>query len=257
MGMEIQGNLCHSFPAVSAEGHRESRRSVGARGRAIGLAWAARVLLSSALVAGCAPTHAGRTVGQGVLQAEGGLGGPFFTNFDAPIPVPNIPVGVRYGLTDRLDVQGHINLLPLVVGGFLAIDGGVTYALLHHSGRDGINLATSASLAVLTDFHTAARVVPVFDLAGGYTWHWLTGFMGAEFWLDLWGGRVAVNPTVGVEFDIRRFTFSLAGVWYHAAFDAELSPVHYVSGNHRGGLGLLIGFKYRWELEPRRRRGAR
>ncbi len=50
---------------------------------------------------------------------EGGLGGPFVKNLGVVIPVPNLPLGVRYGVTDRLDVAGHLNLLPIFTGGFL------------------------------------------------------------------------------------------------------------------------------------------
>ncbi len=202
----------------------------------------------------CAPSHAGRTLGRGTLQIEGGLGGPIFTNFGAPIPVPNIPLGLRYGVTNRLDVQGHVNLLPLVIGGFLTMDAGVTYALLRHSGREGFNLATSASLALLTDFNSAGRVFPFFDIAGGYTWRRATFFAGAEIWFDFWGGNVAASPYLGVEVDFRRTTVSLAGVWYHSALDTNASAADYVSGLDRGGLGLQVGIKYRWSLGGRRGR---
>jgi hypothetical protein len=215
--------------------------------------WVALAGLTCAALVACAPSHAGRTLGRGTLQIEGGLGGPFFTNFGGAIPVPNIPLGVRYGVTDRLDVHGHANILPLVIGGFLALDAGVTWAIVRRPGRDGINLATSASLALLTDFDTGARVVPFLDLAGGYTWNWLTAFLGAEVWLDFWGGGVAANPYVGVEFDIRRTTISLAGVWYNPGLDASSSAADYVSGLDRGGIGVQLGVKYRFDLGRRRR----
>lgn len=211
---------------------------------------------SVALAAGaCAPSHAGRTLGRGTLQLETGLGGPMVTNFGGAIPVPNVPVGLRYGVTERLDVQGHVNLLPLVIGGFLALDAGVTWGLVRHDGPRGWNLATSASLALLTDFQTAGRIVPMIDIAGGYTWSWFTLFAGAELWVDFWGGNVATNPYLGVEFDIRSATISLAGVWFHPALDAGASSANYVSGVDRGGIGVLLGVKYRWSLGDRDGRG--
>ncbi|MDD5306252.1 MAG: hypothetical protein PHU25_02915 [Deltaproteobacteria bacterium] len=209
--------------------------------------WALGAILVLA-AAGCAPTHAGRTVGRGVLQAEGSLGGPLVRNLGPPIPVPNVPVGARYGLTDRLDVSGHVNLLPLVAGGFLAMDGGLTLGLVRHKGRIGPNLATSAGFVLLTDFDTAARVGPLVDMAASYTFDWLTPFVGLEIIPDPRGGRVVTDVFAGLEADFGRTSVSLAGVWFHPSFDVSASPVEYVSLDNRGALGVLLGVKVRWNM---------
>jgi hypothetical protein len=200
------------------------------------------------LVTGCAPSHAGRTVGGGVLQVEGGLGGPFVTNLDAPIPVPNIPMGARFGLRENLDVAGHINVLPLIMGGFLAADASFTWALVAHEGEKGLNLATSSGLAVLTDFENGARVSPLVDIAVSYTYLWVTPFVGFETIVDLWASGAITNPFVGFEVDIDSWTLSASGIWYHPAHDWYASSIRYLAPNYQGSIGVMLGIKRRWDL---------
>ncbi len=214
------------------------------------------------IAAACAPSHAGRTVGRGMLQLEGGLGGPLVTNLGPAIPIPNVPVGLRYGLTDRLDVAGHVNLLPLVTGGFLLVDTSLTWALVRHDGPRGWNLATSAGLAVMTDFQDEARVAPIMDIAGGYTVDWFTFYAGAEIALDPWGGGAMANPFIGAEADIReRWSLSAAFVWFSPGYSVFSSSIDYVSANSQGAVGFILGLKRRWDLShlrsPRRAGGTR
>ncbi len=213
------------------------------------------LLLSTILLAlfatggsGCAPTHAGRTIGAGVLQLEGNLGGPFLRNLGPPLPAPNLPVGARYGITDRIDASAHLNLLPLSMGGFMALDAAATFALVRHEGRSGPNLATQIGGALLTDFESGARISPTADLAGGYTFGWLTPFAGAEFAVDAWGGRVLGNFFAGLEADIGHWTVAASGVWFTPWFDTYSSVVDYVSPGRMGAVGGLLGLKYRFHL---------
>ena len=195
--------------------------------------------------AGCAASHAGRTVGRGMVQVDVSLGGPLVTNLGGAIPIPNVPVGVRYGLHDRLDVFGHVNLLPLVTGGFLQLDSGVTWALVRHEGDRGPNLATSVGFLLMTDLRDGARVSPLVDLAGGYTVKWFTAFAGFDLAMDFWGGGVHWSPLAGVEFDLpRRVTLQLAWKWYTPAFDWYASSIRYLPEDPRAGaMGVLLGIK--------------
>lgn len=203
---------------------------------------------------GCAPSHAGRTLGRRVLQIEGGLGGPLVQNLGTPIPIPNVPLGVRYGLTDRLDVAGHTNLLTFFTGGFLVLDAELTVGLIRHEGRRGPNLATSVGFAFLSDFQTGARFTPMFDIAGGYTIDWFTIYGGVEVLIDPWSQSVHIDPMVGVEFDIRNFTLFGTFIWYHPFGDGYQNSFEYVSPGDHGGLGLMIGLKGRFDLNEGRRR---
>jgi len=208
------------------------------------------------LEVGCAPTHAGRTLGTGVLQIEGSLGGPFIENLGPLIPVPNIPLGLRYGVTDRIDVSGHVNVLPMIMGGFLAMDAGATFGILRHDGRRGPNLASQVGFAFLTDFQDGARISPMVDIAGGYTIDWFTPFAGAEFIVDAWGKRLLGNFFVGFEADIGDWTLAGSGVWFTPWYDTFTSAVDYAGTKGNGGLGFLIGVKYRFHLKNSKREGG-
>jgi hypothetical protein len=215
----------------------------------------AAVLLGClALAPGCAPSHAGRTVGRRVLQIEGGLGGPLVNNLGTPIPIPNVPLGVRYGVTDTFDVAGHVNLFTFFIGGFLVVDTELTLALVRHEGRRGPNLATSVGFALLTDFQEGARIDPLFDVAGGYTVDWFTVYAAAEFLVDPWGQSVHVDPMVGMEFDIRNFTLFGTCIWYHPFGDGYRNSFEYVTPGDHGGIGVMLGLKGRIDLGHTRTR---
>ena len=200
------------------------------------------------LAASCAPTHAGRTLGKGVLQVEGCYGGPLFKNLGATMPIPNIPVGARYGVTDRVDLASHVNVLPMIMGGFLALDAGATYGIIKHEGRSGPNLASQVGFALLTDFSDGTRVSPTLDLAGGYTLGWFTPFLGAEFVGDVSGERLLGNFYAGSEADIGNLTLAAAGVWFTPWFETYTSSVEYVSPERHGALGFFVGLKYRFDV---------
>lgn len=205
---------------------------------------------------GCLPSHAGRTLGKGALQAEVGLGGPIFNNLGAPIPMPSLPVGARYGLVDGLDVSGHINPLTFVVGGFLTADAQATFALVGDGQRRGFHMATSTGLGLLTDFSQMARVSPLFDLAMSYGFSKVAPFAGTELILDVWGGAIIWNPFIGLEVDLGRTTVSLAGVWFNAGFDTSSTPLEWVSPGDRGAIGVLLGLKLGL-LAPRQKEASR
>jgi hypothetical protein len=202
------------------------------------------IVLSAA--AGCAPSHAGRTVGKGILQAEGSIGGPFVTNLGGAVPVPNIPVGARYGVADRIDLSSHVNLLPIIMGGFLALDGSLTWGLVQHIGSRGWNLATGTGFMLFTDFRESGRISPLVDLAGGYTIEWFTPFAGFNMTADFWGGNVMSNFFGGFEADIGNLTLSAAAVWFYPSYDWYASPIRYVAPDYQGSIGVLIGVKYRF-----------
>jgi hypothetical protein len=220
----------------------------GARTR---VALAAAALLASA----CAASHAGRTVGRGVIQGEVTVSGPLVTNLGPAVPIPNLPLGVRYGITDRLDFNTHLNVLPIVMGGFIAADAGITWAILHRERRSGPNLATGVSFMLVSDFHEEARLIPLADIAGGATFGPFTLFAGFDVMCDYWGGGANFSPFAGFEIDLpRRVILHGAFKWFAATFDVYDSPTRYVNVNHKGMMGFVIGIKFGFDLEERRRK---
>lgn len=216
---------------------------MGARGEVVILC------LLGALATACVSSHAGRTLGRGVIQGDISLGGPLFTNLGPPVPIPNLPLGVRYGVTDRTDVSAHINVLPIVFGGFMALDVGFTRALVRQDARSGPNLATGLTLLLVTDFREEARLLPVMDLAGGYTFSWFTLFAGFDVMADAWGGGANLSPFAGFEMDLpRRVILHGEFKWFAVNFDVYDAPFRYVSAGDMGMVGFLLGIKFGWDL---------
>lgn len=80
------------------------------------LALALLLLASASLAPGCAMHHLARTVGEGNGEVRASVGGPFFSNLGAPIPIPNLVVSGRYGLTDGFDLDAGLSVTGLFYG---------------------------------------------------------------------------------------------------------------------------------------------
>jgi hypothetical protein len=171
------------------------------------------------------------------------------TNLGGAIPVPNLPVGARYGLLDNLDLSGHLNILPLITGGFTALDASLTWGIIRHQGRRGFDLATGAGLVLMTDFDTAARISPLVDMALGYAVNRFHPFIGFEAVIDARASGVIVDPYVGLEVDIGSWSISGEVLWFHPAHNWYSSAIRYVSINDtQGAVGVILGLKRRFDL---------
>jgi len=71
---------------------------------------AAAALALVLLASGCGMRHLARTVGEGNAKVRASVGGPMFSNLGAAIPLPNVQVGGRYGLTDGFDLDADLSL---------------------------------------------------------------------------------------------------------------------------------------------------
>ncbi len=112
-----------------------------------GRRWAAAALLAAA---GCAAPNLSRTVGRGNWELHVSHGGPLLRPPGwPPVPFGHTHIGGRYGLSDRVDIDGNLNLLPLGVG-LLQVDTAVVLQIFRRPRR----LAVSA----------AARLAGIFDL---------------------------------------------------------------------------------------------
>ncbi|MBN2715084.1 MAG: hypothetical protein JXX14_04465 [Deltaproteobacteria bacterium] len=194
---------------------------------------------------GCAVSNAGKTVGRGTVQLEGSVGGPLFKNLGATMPVPNIPLGARYGFTDRLDGQAHVNVLPIVMGGFAQVDAGVTMGVLSQRQGHGVNLALSLGGAVMSDLHTSVRATPITGVTLSRQFGRVIPFVGFESYVDFGRPRAIGNVHGGVELEWDRISLQASAMWLDPGFDAAESTMKYVSPGNSGALGVLLGLKVR------------
>ena len=85
-------------------------------------------------------------------------------------------------------------------------------------------------------------------MAMSYTYHRVTPFLGFETIVDLRASGAITSPYVGIEIDIRNWTLSAAGIWFHPAHDWYASSVRYLAPNYQGSIGLMVGIKRRWDM---------
>ena len=196
-------------------------------------------------VAGCAVSNAGKTVGKGTVQLEGSIGGPLFKNLGPTIPIPNVPIGVRYGFTSRIDGQAHINILPIIMGGFALVDVGVTMAAFQQREGAVLNLAFSLSGAIMTDMRSAVRGTPIPGVTISRQFGRVIPFVGFESYVDSGRPRLIGNLHGGVEFEWKQVSLQASAMWLDPGFDASESTLKYVSPNNSGAIGVLLGVKIR------------
>ena len=76
-----------------------------------------RIALATLLLAsGCAHVAVLRPAQKGTVELEAALGGPVFQQAGAAIPLTLTSVGARYGLTERVDVQAHVQSTAALLG---------------------------------------------------------------------------------------------------------------------------------------------
>lgn len=182
---------------VGAPGPKRCRRRRSRRLCALALALAASAI-------GCAAPNLSRTVGRGNYELRGSLGGPFFGNLGKPIPLPQVYVGGRYGVTDWMDVDANFGVVAAAYG-IWAMDVAGNFQL--HRKPGGLAVASSARLYLLGDLDDApqARLYPELGLhLGGPVLPWLHLYGGstlvAQFRPPEGKPPVFVTPFFGPEF---------------------------------------------------------
>lgn len=220
----------------------------GRRGRALAIALAG----AAALLVGCAAPNLSRTVGRGNYELRGSVGGPFFGNLGAPVPLPSVYVGGRYGVTDWMDVDGNFGAVAAAFG-IWAMDVAGNFQL--HRKPGGLAVASSARLYVIGDLDDAprARVLPELGVhLGGPVTRWLALYGGttllAQFRPTLGKPPVLLTPFFGPEFLIparkgRQHGIALHLSWTNPWQDST-SVIDYRPG--RGAIGLQIGYRVRF-----------
>jgi len=66
--------------------------------------------VASVFLAGCGSLNLARTLGRGHSEVSGSVGGPVVRVADAVTPLPLMRVAVRHGVTNDLDLMGHLSL---------------------------------------------------------------------------------------------------------------------------------------------------
>lgn len=180
------------------------------------------------LIAGCGSLNLARTLGRGNTELGGSLGGPMVRVGDAVTPLPLMRLSARHGVTDDVDVMGHLSLetVPsLALGGSVGFVGQMTRT------PAGFALAFSSRLNFLIDLDdlVVPRLFPEFGLHAEMPLSpTFQVFFGAAMLMQLEAPRgrptLFVSPYLGIE--------------------ASLDPIRDAQGRatEQSGIALQLGW---------------
>lgn len=142
------------------------------------------LFLAAAALSACTATHRTRTVGKSHAAADLSLGGPLTTALGAPIPMPVVFLGGRYGLRDDLDVSLHYDLTaPAVPSIPLHVETAVHYApiqpgLGQQAADQGWSVVADGTVVWMSDFDSGLMVFPALGVTGAYRYRFVAPFLG-------------------------------------------------------------------------------
>ncbi len=125
------------------------------------LALAAALVLAAA----CGHVTKVRPTPKGSLDAEAALGGPLGKVEDLTLPLPLLTAGASWGLTDRCDLDAHVDLTTLYFG-VAGLDVGSTCLALPQQGA----LPALAANARLYGFTDLRGVRAYLELTPSLSW---------------------------------------------------------------------------------------
>jgi hypothetical protein len=184
--------------------------------------------------------------GQAVAAAE--LGGPVVNLGGAQLPVPYTVARMRYGITDRLNVNlgGHL-LMPAF--GVAAFDAGASYHFLDQAGwRPCLGIGAGEIGLLEFDGGGGTSFLPQLEVTASYLRpsHSLSYFGVHTLYQIRPRFYMTYSPYVGHNFKVgRRVSVSLEMKWYAAYERTKPRAVTFTLpiANH-GGLGFVAGASY-------------
>jgi hypothetical protein len=184
--------------------------------------------------------------GQAVAAFD--LGGPFVNLSGAQIPVPYPVARLRYGVTNRLNVNAGAHLL-MPAFGVAGLDAGASYHFLDQNGWwPCLGIGAGGLGLVELDGGGSASFLPQLEVTASYLRPNLSlSYFGVHTLYEVRPRLyMTYSPYVGHNFSVgRNLSVSLEMKWY-AAFERNKPRAVTYSlpiANH-GGLGVVAGVSY-------------
>ncbi len=210
------------------------------------------------LAAGCGTLNLARTLGAGRAEIHASVGGPIVELASFVAPIPAVTLGGRYGVSEDVDVVGHVSLDALGSGA-LAIDVGSVEQMVR--APRGFAMALSTRLHVVADLDDAVapRLFPEVGLHLEQPLApWATLFFGASGLAQLEAPRdrpfLFVAPYVGLELELAssrrdevttdRTDLSIQLAWINP-WESRVSFLRYVPDG-AGALSLVMALRHRF-----------
>jgi hypothetical protein len=201
------------------------------------------------LHAACATTHFARPLGRGNAVAQGSLGGPLVEVSDTPVAAPLLVLGGGYGVNDRTDAFGRLDVTAAAYGD-LHLEAGAAFHLLVREAGGVPTVTVAGSVQLLTDF-SDVRAGPQLTAVAAWrvgALHRHLVYAGADAG-TIFGGRTRLlaGPLVGGELRVgRRAGLVLEVKWLSPWYDVEPLAPTWISPGDRGYLSVLLGCNLYW-----------
>jgi len=195
---------------------------------------------------GCGLPTAVRPAAKGVWQPELGLGGPIAAvTSTLHLPLPVSTLGVRTGVTDTLDVSGHVHLTSLVFD-VVGLDVGSTWLALEQNGA----LPAVALTGRAYGFAELRRFAPraYLELTPAASWRvtdWFTPFVSATGLVQFAGAPPLLAAGAGAEFRFGAVGLQAEARWYGPNVASRFMVVDWYSVGGLGAWGVVLGVNYR------------
>jgi hypothetical protein len=213
----------------------------------------------------CTAVNQTRTIGNGNFGLETSLGGPFMTNLGAPIPIPNLFLGARYGIRNDFDISANLNFLSPVTPGitldlitaahWLPIQPGIGFQDKNMSC--GWSAGGSARIQWLSDFKSSLLLLPDLELIGAYRYKWLSLYTGVSTGFNFYrpdnnDPLIVFSPFSGIEFiPNKHLSFGIKCTAYDIFYNFKGSQMNWIylvdkssEWKRFAPLGVTIGFGY-------------
>lgn len=191
-----------------------------------------------------------RPTKSGQIELEAAVGGPFAQRREQTFPLPIPSGGIRYGVSDRFDVQAHAHLAPIVDSGFGADVGSTVLVLRQHEALPAISATVRA--LVFTDFARTVRPFAETGVHASWAWsnRWLT-YLTATAFTEFGGQQDHVRYFgAGQALELGALSLQLELRAYQPTFVNETTQLSFprVLG---APFGVLLGASYAFGGSPR------
>ncbi|MCS7299360.1 MAG: hypothetical protein RMJ37_05330 [Spirochaetia bacterium] len=149
----------------------------------------------------CAPSVGRKVVESGKFEIELTVGGAFFYYTSIPLPLPNVGLGVRYGVIDRFNIGGRVYPLSTLFGSLLF----ETYIVgeVYESSDTYIPSINVYSLLNYLAFlgYFDMTFYPLVGTVGVWKFGWGSVYVPLEVSFDFYSQRRPVKFNLGVGLD--------------------------------------------------------
>ena len=204
-------------------------------------------------LASCAPRMALDPAGKGAVRPNISVGGPMVSAFGTYVPIPNLALGARYGITSNTDLGANVYVLPMAFQ-MGAIDAG---AIWYFGVGENVKLALEPRCLVFISLKPGVSHSPLVYPAMLATMSEPLGSGRGYFGLDvvplLYGSdfdldppAMAVSASIGYRWELGagyRLTTEVKWIGFNIRTDATVEYVHPL---RYGAIAPLIGLEFPW-----------